>query len=373
VEQERRPFRHIDSLDGLRGLAATIVLIGHTNVALAKPIEVLDSIRHSPLAILINGYGAVHLFFILSGFCLASSAARCASASDLSQFCVRRVFRIHPPYMFALLVAWFASFAYDATQAYGGLSRWMLNFAEVHLSVSELLRFLCYPGTAGNQLPAAWSMAVEMIFSFLLPPMMWVVRRAHWALLLAVTAYPVIVTSFKPGILRYGFYFAIGIAIFEERARLARFFERCSAPVAALFVVAGLAFFASTTAFGLFYKTSGPILSATGGALLVCCAVFLPRVRRFLSLPVLVHHGRVSYSFYLLHLTVLIVCTRMITGPASLADALILLGVALVITTGGAEIAYRAVERPSILLGNVICRRIAAWTGGPPQVSSLAR
>jgi peptidoglycan/LPS O-acetylase OafA/YrhL len=86
VEHQRRPFRHIDSLDGLRGLAATIVLIGHTNVALAKPIEVLDTIRQSPLAILINAYGAVHLFFILSGFVLASSAARCASASDLSQF-----------------------------------------------------------------------------------------------------------------------------------------------------------------------------------------------------------------------------------------------------------------------------------------------
>jgi len=44
-------------------------------------------------------------------------------------------------------------------------------------------------------------------------------------------------------------------------------------------------------------------------------------VRRFLSLPALVHHGKVSYSFYLLLLTVLIACTRMINGRASLTEA----------------------------------------------------
>jgi peptidoglycan/LPS O-acetylase OafA/YrhL len=190
---------------------------------------------------------------------------------------------------------------------------------------------------------------------------------------MAVTAYPVIVTSFKPGILRYGFYFAIGIAIFEERARIARLFDRCSAPMTALIVVAGLAFFGATTAFALFYETPGPFLSATGGAILVSCAVFVPRVRRFLSLPALVHHGKVSYSFYLLHLTVLTVCTRMIAGPASLEEALVLLGISFLITTGCSEIAYRVAERPSILLGNALCRRIAAWTGGVPQMSGLAR
>jgi len=372
VQRERRAFGHIDSLDGLRGLAATIVLIGHTNVALEKSLDVLNTIRHGPLAILINGYGAVHLFFILSGFCLASSAARCGSLSDLSQFYVRRVFRIHPPYMFALLVTWLASFAY-VVPAHAGLSPWMLRFTEVHLPVSELLIFLCYPGTAGSQLPVAWSMAVEMIFSFLMPLMMWVVRRSHWALLLVVTAYPVFVTSFKPGILRYGFYFAIGIAIFEERERLGRWIAGCSALAAWLFVLAGLAFFGATTAFGLFYKPSGPILSAIGGTLLVCGAIFLPRMRRFLSSPVLVHHGKVSYSFYLIHFTVLIVCTRMISGPASLADALMLLALSFILTTAGAEVAYRVAERPAILLGNAICRRLAAWTGRSAQLSSLAR
>jgi peptidoglycan/LPS O-acetylase OafA/YrhL len=373
VEREHRPFGHIDSLDGLRGLAAAIVLIGHTNVVLTKSLDTLNIIRHSPLAILINGFGAVHLFFILSGFCLASSAARCGSPSDLSQFYVRRVFRIHPPYMFALLATWFASFAYDGTQANGGLTRWMLDFTEVHLSVPDLLLFLCYPSPAGNQLPVAWSMTVEMIFSFLLPLMVWVVRRTHWAVLLAVSTYPMIVTSFKPGILRYGVYFAIGIALFEERERLSRWLAQLSATKTLLFVVAGLAFFASTTMFGLFYKTSGPILSAIGGTLLVSGAVFLPRMRGLLSSPVLVHFGRISYSFYLFHFTVLILCSRMITGPASLLDALALLALSFVITTACAELAYRAAERPSILLGNAICRMAAAWTGQSAQLSGLAR
>lgn len=373
MKPEKQTLRHVDSLDGLRGIAATIVLIGHTNVALEKPLEVLVSIRQSPLAILINGFGAVHLFFILSGFCLASSAARNRSATDLSQFYVRRFFRIHPPYMFALLAAWLLSFSYDVSQANGGLSRWMLDLAGIHLTVPELLRYLCIPGNAGNQLSAGWSLFVEAVFSFLLPPMMWLVRRSHWALLLGLTAYPALVMDFTPAVLRYGLYFALGIALFEERERLGRFFARLSTPSAALFVIAGLGFFAAPVAFALFYKRSGPILSAIGGTLLVAAAAFLPRVRSFLSAPALAHHGRVSYSFYLLHLPVLTVCVGLVSGPATLFEGLTVLVASLLITTGLAELVYRGVERPSILLGNACCRRIAAWTGARAQVSSLVR
>jgi peptidoglycan/LPS O-acetylase OafA/YrhL len=57
AEAAPRSLGHIDSLDGLRGLAAGIVLIGHVNVSLEKPLEVLNLIRHGPLAVLINGYG----------------------------------------------------------------------------------------------------------------------------------------------------------------------------------------------------------------------------------------------------------------------------------------------------------------------------
>jgi peptidoglycan/LPS O-acetylase OafA/YrhL len=372
VDRSRR-FVHIDSLDGLRGLAAAIVLIGHTHVALEKTPEVLNAIRHSPLAVLINGYGAVHLFFILSGFCLASSAARCGSLWELLQYFIRRVFRIHPPYMAALLVAWCASFFYDASHANGGLSRWILNYTQVHLSLPELLGFLTYPGTAANQLPAAWSMAVEMLFSFLLPAMMWLALRSHWAVLVALCCYPVLSSGFQPGILRYGIYFSIGIAIYQERERLGRWFDHFGPVSAGVFILLALGFFGSPVAFALFYKPSGPILSVIGGTGLVCGAIFLPGMRRFLSLRPLVHFGKISYSFYLLHLTALIVATRMITGPAGIGDALLLVGASLVVTTGCAEISYRLVERPSIAAGNAICRRVAGWSGASAQLSSLLR
>lgn len=371
--QTGRGFHHIDSLDGVRGLAAAIVLIGHTHVALVKSPEVLDLIRQSPLAVLINGYGAVHLFFILSGFCLASSAARCHSRWELLQYFVRRVFRIHPPFMFALLVAWCASFFYDVSNSNGGLSRWIMNYAHVHLAPAELLRFLTYPGTAGNQLPAAWSMAVEMLFSFLLPAMMWLVLRTHWAVVLVVCLYPVLRDGFQPGILKYGLYFSIGLALYEERERLGHFFDRFGPVAAAVFVLLALGFFASPVALALFFKKSGPILSAIGGTAIVCAAIFLPGLRSFLSSRPLVHFGRISYSFYLFHLTVLLLAVRMIEGPAGIGDALLLLGVSLVVTTACAEIGYRLVERPSIAAGNAICRRLAARTGASAQLSSLLR
>lgn len=368
-----RPKRtgHIDALDGLRGLAAAIVLIGHVNAALATPATVLDSIRHGPLAILISGSSAVHLFFILSGFCLAASASRSTSISDLAQYFVRRVFRIHPPYMFALLATWGASFFYDTTRAAGGLTPWMLGLASVHVPVADLLLYLAWPGTAGKQLPVAWSMAVEMVYSLALPTMMWLTRRSHWTLLLMISAWPMFDLDFQPSILKFGFQFTLGIALHIERERLSAWFARVRGVRAVAFVAAGLALFGANTALGLHYRVSGPFVSAAGGTALVCAALFIPGVRTALSARALVYFGRISYSFYLLHFTVLILVSRMIRGPASLQDASLLLLGSFVATTLCAALTHRIVERPSIALGNSICRRVARSSGGAVRLSGL--
>ena len=66
----------IPSLNGLRGIAASMVVITHAVSALAKPPLVSIALQQSPLALLANGGGGVHVFFVLSGFCLAAPAER---------------------------------------------------------------------------------------------------------------------------------------------------------------------------------------------------------------------------------------------------------------------------------------------------------
>ena len=65
----------IDALDGLRGLAALIVVVRHTMNAIATPDGVQRAVLQSALAVVLNSEGAVQLFFVPSGYVLAASWA----------------------------------------------------------------------------------------------------------------------------------------------------------------------------------------------------------------------------------------------------------------------------------------------------------
>lgn len=80
------PARRIASLDGLRGVAAFIVIISHLVVGFFPALyfgaeghackAVQDAIAKSPLFVLYSGTFAVYVFFVLSGLVISASAAR---------------------------------------------------------------------------------------------------------------------------------------------------------------------------------------------------------------------------------------------------------------------------------------------------------
>jgi len=120
---------------------------------------------------------------VLSGFVLAGSLTRNSHLAVLPQYYIRRLFRIHPPYVMAAVFAWCASFVYGPLR--DGVGPLAVALAKIHLSFSKLLGFLIFPGSAGNQLPVGWTLEIEMIFSLLLPFMLLLARRTHWSLLIA--------------------------------------------------------------------------------------------------------------------------------------------------------------------------------------------
>lgn len=101
---ERRPSRapllvvgdHDDALDGLRGIAALMVVFYHCGVELAWP------------PIFVPGFTGVHLFFVLSGYLIARPfLARLVNdrpLPDWRAYAVRRFVRIYPTYLVALAV-----------------------------------------------------------------------------------------------------------------------------------------------------------------------------------------------------------------------------------------------------------------------------
>lgn len=92
------------SLDHWRGIAALWVVLFHAfNVWLA----INPSLLPQPFAWLFyHGWLGVHLFFVISGYCIAERAAREFSTTrSANRFLLDRMLRIYPPYWAALLFA----------------------------------------------------------------------------------------------------------------------------------------------------------------------------------------------------------------------------------------------------------------------------
>lgn len=133
----------LGTLDGLRGVAALVVLIHH-----AAP-------RTWGFDVLPSGYLAVDLFFMLSGFVLARTyEARFAGQLGFATFMGRRLRRLYPVMAVGIMVGAFAA------RAQGLPSQWLL----VHLA-AQLLFIPIISGSVGLYIlnGVQWSLALELL------------------------------------------------------------------------------------------------------------------------------------------------------------------------------------------------------------------
>ena len=363
----------IAAYDGLRGLAALVVVFTHANGAIEKSTDATLALLASPLAALLNATGAIHVFFVLSGVCLAPSALRGGRPSDLAQFYTRRVARIHAPFVFAVGMAWLATWLRGSSAPAAGHSEWIARQLGLQVPLEALWPSLLFPDTAAGLLPQGWTLRVEMIFSLLLPFMVMLAWRLHWGVLVALSA-PLV--AFEEPLFRsqlYALDFSAGIALYRERARLAALAARLPGAVRALLLCAGLVLLTLPVRWLL--ELSNPPLAnalfALGAIALVAGARHAPGLAGFLSTAPLVYLGRISYSIYLLHFTLLTLLAPLLARPLGLAGGV---GFALLVaaaSTACAALAYAYVERPCIRAGNAACRWLARRLGGVARTSAI--
>jgi peptidoglycan/LPS O-acetylase OafA/YrhL len=106
-----RTDARFDSIDALRGLAITLVIVYHAGPLAWRlaPYSsdgwlIWPSLGWKWLLVPFwhFGFAGVHLFFVLSGFCIHLRMARSKTAIDLKSYALRRFWRIYPPYWIAL-------------------------------------------------------------------------------------------------------------------------------------------------------------------------------------------------------------------------------------------------------------------------------
>ncbi len=340
----RTELAHKESLDGVRGLAIALVLIGHG----------FDPLLPGAAAV------GVALFFVLSGFLITSllvTERERTGRISLRKFYARRALRLFPA-LYALLGvygAWLLLFAGDSAARLGWHSVWTGG-----LYVSNWTQALQYP--AAPYFGHTWSLATEEQFYVLWPGAL-IVMLALWrrrrsavvatACLILATAVLRAVLHRVPSPIQENLYFSpftwgdgllvgclLGL-LYSWRS----ISDRINVTVPLVFALGFLGIATmSGAAEPLFY--GGATVMALCNATVVLAAVYHPGAGRVLSLKPLARLGRISYGVYLWHLPVLAAILGLLPGvPRALSGA-----VAIASTIGVAAVSYRYLERPFLRL-----------------------
>jgi peptidoglycan/LPS O-acetylase OafA/YrhL len=360
-------------LDGLRGLAALVVLVHH--VLLSVPV-LADAYRshptgastptklltYSPLHLVWAGTEAVLVFFVLSGFVLTHAMVGDRRPSWVDYY-PRRVVRLYLPVLAALVVA-FPQARWLRTDATDDQASWVYN---AHIG-SGTVRNLVEDATLWHEKASfidgpLWSLHWEVVFSLALPVYLLLTRARSRALavtalcaLVAVTAVGVHERSDAAVFLPV---FGLGVLAAAHRSDLGRLARRCSP---GLLLAGCLLLTARWTATGVrdlgLTGTALATAATVVGALLVVLAFLDGAVGRWAAGSSVVRWlGRRSFSLYLTHAP-LITTVAFLLGGHPPVWLLLLLCVPLALAV--AECFGRWVEEPA----HRASQRVGRWARG---------
>lgn len=160
-------------IQALRGIAALAVVVFHASALLADLPE--DSRRsiYVPMAL-----AGVDLFFLISGYIIASSVARFDSGwGASSEFILKRLIRVWPPYAIATAIFCLAYFAKNGDGA---------TLAEIARSLA-FIQFDNTPSQYGfAALVVGWTLNYEMFFYVVVAAGL--LTRYRWAFILSAFA-----------------------------------------------------------------------------------------------------------------------------------------------------------------------------------------
>jgi peptidoglycan/LPS O-acetylase OafA/YrhL len=336
-------------VDGLRAFAALMVMLRHYYMHVFS----LGLPRWTDVAGL--GYLGVHLFLLLSGFCVSwAYVGRASRRFELKDFAARRATRILPAYYVMLLIT-----SLLCGRDVPGGPLWQLV---THVTMTHNL----FPSTVLALNGAFWSLALECQLYLLFPVFLFGFRRVglRWTLgltLLCQTVYRVIVMRYGVdygdetfvlpwGVLGRMFDFALGMfaATVVAKGTLLRWpsLAKRTLPWLAALVCVGARF--SKSRLGVTHPLTD--LAWTLGFLGLVLAASLPAtwLNRLLSWRLAVWLGTISYSAYLLHAVVIGKLARLaLAWTGNRSPVLLTLPVlASVILLSAAY--YRLVEAPAI-------------------------
>ena len=309
----KRPELRFTELDSLRGLAALTVVLYHfrmmwfSNGSPPRWLKLANPIT--------AGHEAVMLFFLLSGFVLSIPYLR-GKGQPYPVYVLRRILRIYAPYLFALALAVAGAAIWHGSL---GFSSWAdgtwLHPVNARLVLAHVLMIGNYDWSQYNT--AFWSLVVEMRVSIVFPFLFLFVHRlsTRTALLTvaAVTVAGALAMSKWPGpgawfaTIAYAAVFMWGILFATNLERVNAWYRGLGGAGRTLLALAAFILYTWRHLAILLHLNAGfdQCLIALGAAGYMILALNAPKVRAVLNAMPARFLGRISYSLYLVHSTVL--------------------------------------------------------------------
>ena len=342
LKQEIREAR----LDALRGIASLSVAAGHCVTAFERePLynkTFLDLNYESRTAIflrflhlLFNANAAVIIFFVLSGYVLTKSLSRVSSdlSSEFLIYVIKRIYRILP----TVIISFMAVSYFIDRPAW----EYIQNMLLLKVSVNGV----------------TWTLQVEMVASLLIFLVFIVNKKAR---VLIVPFFLLLVALFlvgyKPLFFKYfpAFFLGCYVGIFRQLL-LGR--ENYFVPVAILLFL--------SADFFLGYDTRPTVAVVTVASVIMIACASSSNFFKFLDHNVFGFLGKISFSFYLYHLTGALIVAR---GSQALGIHLhrlhpivgtfIYMVTTIPLAVVLATLSYHLIEKPSISAGADVNRAV---------------
>lgn len=174
-------------LEGLRGLAAVMVVLSHysslfypqllVGLTPASPVQHMrfeDNLYTNPIAALWSGSFAVAIFFVLSGFVLSIGFLRTGKVEIIKRLAAKRYIRLVIPAFFSVLVCYLLiKFGLSQTEEAAAItqSSELAGVWSINPSLWQVIRdstFGIFFANASSYNPVLWTMTIEFLGSFLI-------------------------------------------------------------------------------------------------------------------------------------------------------------------------------------------------------------
>ncbi|MEG0635613.1 MAG: acyltransferase [Pseudomonas sp.] len=372
-------------LDGLRGLAALAVVFCHF-VQLYLPAAFLrtapdhfgeSKISASPLNLVFNGNFAVAIFFVLSGFVLAAPFFNGQSSRWYIKAAIKRYPRLALPALASTLIPCliYLTFGsnFSATTPLSGYTK------TEYFSGFDSITTAVWQGLIGSFLFAEqdynrvlWTIRTELIGSFGIFVMLPLLGRYPARFIAYVALVLILKDSFLLGFVLGALAadLAFGLRVSINRAASLTLFVLGLYLGAFPYVGQDLLIWRPITAIPL--KNIFIVSHLAGAFLCIIALAGLPSLQRLLTTRPCAFLGRISYSMYLIHFTVIgFLGSSLIVNMASLGygtSLFITLGILLPVVIASAYLFTIMIDEPSIRLSN----RLAKTLMNSPRSTSAA-